>query len=79
MKVFQDYMYGGGIRYQNLFILDRMPLHNVSHLGGVSPFNPYSLKADFYKSAFPVSFGGKISSVTELQLSAPGIEKLWVL
>lgn len=67
----------GGENDQNLFILDGMPLHNVSHLGGVfSTFNAYSLKkTDFYKSAFPVSFGGKISSVTELQLSAPGIEK----
>lgn len=70
------YVRGGG-NDQNLFLLDRLPLHNVSHLGGVfSSFNAYSIqKADFYKSAFPSYIGGKISSVTDMQLRPPDFYK----
>lgn len=67
----------GGENDQNLFLLDNLPLHNISHLGGVfSTFNANSIRnADFYKSTFPARFGGKISSVTDLRLSTPGMER----
>ncbi len=73
MEGFSGLYVRGGENDQNLFLLDRLPLHNVSHLGGIfSTFNAYSLqKADLYKSAFPAWIGGKVASVTDMQLRRP--------
>jgi hypothetical protein len=58
----------GGSGDQNLFILDGTPIYNTGHL-----FNFFSLfnadavkKIDFYKSAFPARFGGRLSSVLDI-------------
>ncbi len=58
----------GGTADQNLIMLDGVPLYNTSHLFGMySSFNPLVVKdAKLYTGAFPVSFGGKVSSVIDV-------------
>lgn len=66
----------GGDNDQNLYLLQGLPLYNVSHLGGVfSSFNVYTVsKVDFYKSAFPSKYGGRISSISDVSLKQPDFE-----
>lgn len=77
MEGFSGLYVRGGENDQNQFLMDGLPLHNVSHLGGVfSVFNARSIrKADFYKSAFPASMGGKVSSITDMHLHRPDFRK----
>ena len=58
----------GGNGTDNLFLLDGVPLYQVTHLGGlISSFNTEIIeKLDFYKSGFPSRFGGKSSSVIDI-------------
>jgi len=58
----------GGANDQNLFYLDGAPIYSMGHLFGfLSLFNPDALqKVDFYKSNFPVEFGGRLSSITDV-------------
>ena len=58
----------GGDGTDNLFLLDGVPLYQVSHLAGlVSSFNTEMIdNLDFYKSGFPSRFGGKTSSVVDI-------------
>jgi hypothetical protein len=60
----------GGTPDQNLILLDGSPVYNVSHLGGfISVFNNDALnKVDVYKGAFPARFGGRLSSVLDIQM-----------
>src|SRR5450759_611727 len=59
----------GGTPDQNLFLLDDVPLYNVSHLGGLySVFDPSMVKSvEFYKGGFPARYGGRISSVVDVR------------
>lgn len=59
----------GGSPDQNLFLLDDVPLYNVSHLGGFfSVFDPSMVKTvDLYKGGFPARYGGRISSVVDVR------------
>lgn len=59
----------GGDGHDNLFILDGVPIYNISHFGGFfSTFNTDVLdNLDFYKSGFPARFGGKMSSVVDVE------------
>lgn len=59
----------GGSPDQNLFLLDDVPLYNVSHLGGFfSVFDPSMVKSvDLYKGGFPARYGGRISSVVDVR------------
>ena len=59
----------GGSSEQNLILLDDIPIYNVSHLFGfASLFPPSSLKsAEIYKGGFPAEYGGRLSSVVNLQ------------
>lgn len=59
----------GGTPDQNLFLLDDVPLYNVSHLGGLfSVFDPSMVKSvDLYKGGFPARYGGRISSVVDVR------------
>lgn len=59
----------GGDGSDNLFLLDGVPLYNVSHFGGLfSSFNTDVVdNLDFYKSGFPARFGGKMSSIVDVQ------------
>lgn len=59
----------GGTGYDNLFLLDGVPLYQVSHLVGLfSSFNTDVVESlDFYKSGFPACYGGRLSSVVDVK------------
>ena len=59
----------GGTGNDNLFLLDGVPLYNVSHLAGLfSSFNTDVVESlDFYKSGFPARYGGRLSSVVDVK------------
>lgn len=61
------YVRGGGPD-ENLFLLDGVPLYNVSHAGGFfSAFNSDAVKnVTLYKGSFPAHFGGRLSSVLDI-------------
>lgn len=67
----------GGDNDQNLFLYNELPLYHVSHLGGIfSSFNVSAIRnVDFFKSAFPARFGGRISSITNINMAAPDFDK----
>lgn len=58
----------GGSPDQNLILLDGNPIYNANHLFGfVSGFNTDALKnVTLYKSGFPARFGGRLSSVIDI-------------
>lgn len=62
------YVRGGGPD-QNLILLDGVPVYNVDHaLGLFSVFNADAIKnVTLYKGNFPARFGGRLSSVIDLQ------------
>ena len=54
---------------QNMVYYNRVPVYNSSHMTGfVSAFNS-NVISDFalYKSSIPVEYGGKLSSVIEVE------------
>ena len=59
----------GGGPDENLFLMDGVPVYNVSHLLGIfSAFTPEAVKnVTLYKGAFPARFGGRVSSVVDLR------------
>lgn len=59
----------GGDGADNLFLLDGVPLYNISHFGGFfSSFNTDVVdNLDFYKSGFPARYGGRLSSVVDVE------------
>jgi len=58
----------GGDGSDNLFLLDGVPLYQVSHLLGLfSSFNTDVISGmDFYKSGFPARYGSKLSSIVDV-------------
>lgn len=60
----------GGSRDQNLIMLDGVPIYNVSHAFGLfSVFNSDVMKsADVIKGGFPARYGGRLSSVLEMNM-----------
>lgn len=71
------YVRGGGPD-QNLIILDDAPVYNSFHLFGFfSLFNGDALKSvELTKGGFPARFGGRLSSVIEMQMKDGSKEKL---
>ncbi len=67
----------GGDNDQNLFLYNGLPLYHVSHVGGIfSSFNVSTIhNVDFFKSAFPARYGGRISSITDIKMKAPDFER----
>lgn len=63
------YVRGGGPD-QNLLILDEAPVYNANHLFGFfSVFNGDAIKSvELTKGGFPARYGGRLSSVIELQM-----------
>lgn len=63
------YVRGGGPD-QNLIILDEAPVYNANHLFGFfSLFNGDALKSvELIKGGFPGRYGGRLSSVLDLQM-----------
>lgn len=58
----------GGDGSDNLFLMDGVPVYQVSHLLGLfSSFNTDVIEnMDFYKSGFPARYGSKMSSVVDI-------------
>lgn len=59
----------GGSGDQNLFLLDGVPVYHATHAVGLfSVFNSSAIRsAKFYKGVFPAKYGGRISSVLDIQ------------
>ena len=60
----------GGGADQNLILMDEAKVYNISHLFGFfSIFNGDALKSlEFIKGGFPARYGGRISSVLDVQM-----------
>ena len=71
------YVRGGGPD-QNLILLDGVPVYNVSHMFGFfSVFNTAAIKnVTLYKGGFPARFGGRLSSVVDVQMKDGNLKKL---
>jgi outer membrane receptor for ferrienterochelin and colicin len=71
------YVRGGGPD-QNLIILDEAPVYNANHLFGFfSVFNGDALKSvELIKGGFPARYGGRLSSVIDLQMKEGNKEKI---
>lgn len=72
-----DMQVRGGEQGQNLFLLNGVPLYFTEHAFGLtSAYNPSIVQsAQFYKSAFPVWYGGKISSILDVRTIVPSLTK----
>ena len=72
-----DMQVRGGLHGQNLYLLDGIPLYSTEHFFGmVSVYNPTIIKsATLYKSGFPAEYGGKISSVINVQTEDADLKK----
>lgn len=59
----------GGSPDQNLILLDGVPVYNVNHLFGyLSIFNSNAIQnIDVIKGGFPARYGGRLSSVIDIQ------------
>jgi hypothetical protein len=60
----------GGAPNQNLVLLDEVPVYNLNHLFGfISLINSDAIKnVQFYKSYIPAKYGGRLSSVLDIDL-----------
>jgi len=67
----------GGNHDQNLILLDEAPVYNASHtLGFFSIFNTNAIKnVTLYKGAFPAQYGGRLSSVVDIQMKEGNYNK----
>jgi outer membrane receptor for ferrienterochelin and colicin len=72
-----DMQVRGGLHGQNLYLLDGIPLYSTEHFFGmVSVYNPTIIKsAKLYKSDFPAEYGGKISSIINVQTEDANLKK----
>ncbi|RIH65375.1 TonB-dependent receptor [Mariniphaga sediminis] len=70
---------GGGID-QNLILLDEAPVYSTSHLlGFFSVFNSDALKnANLLKGSVPAEFGGRASSVLDIQMKEGNLKEYGV-
>jgi hypothetical protein len=68
----------GGTPDQNLLLLDGAKIYNANHLFGfLSPFHPDLVKSiKVHKAGFPSRFGGRLSSVIEVD-SEEGNKQKW--
>lgn len=68
----------GGATDQNLILLNGATIYNPSHLFGFfSAFNPDILQTvELYKSAIPAKYGGRLSSVLEINTREGNKKKL---
>ena len=68
----------GGNIDQNLILLEETPIFNSSHLMGFfSVFNPDAFRDfNFYRGGIPAQFGGRVSSVLNVNLKDANASKL---
>ena len=59
----------GGDGADNLYLMDGVPMYQATHLLGLfSSFNSDMVESvDFYKSGFPARYGGRMSSVVDVE------------
>ncbi|WP_075603724.1 TonB-dependent receptor [Saccharicrinis aurantiacus] len=71
------YVRGGGSD-QNLFLLDDVPIYNISHLlGFFSIFNADAINSvNITKAGFPARYGGRLSSVLDIRMKDGNKEKI---
>lgn len=71
------YVRGGGPD-QNLILLDGVPVYNASHLFGFfSVFNADAIRSvEVIKGGFPARYGGRLSSVVDINMKEGNKEKL---
>ncbi len=71
------YVRGGGPD-QNLILLDGVPVYNANHLFGFfSVFNADAISnVRLYKGGFPARYGGRLSSVIDINLKEGNMKKL---
>lgn len=69
---FSDLVVRGGGLSQNLLMVDGVPVYGLGHLFGfLSNFrSPMAQNVTMYKGAFPARYGGRLSSITNLQSNA---------
>ncbi len=62
---------------QNIFYLSDIPVYNVNHLAGFfSAFHPEAVSEfSIYKSNIPVQFGGRLSSIFDIEIKKGNREK----
>lgn len=72
-----NYIVRGGNPDQNLILLDGVPVYNVSHLFGFfSVFNIDAIKhVELTKGGFPAHFGGRLSSVLEVNMKEGNLKE----
>ncbi len=70
------YVRGGGAD-QNLILVNQAPVYNPNHLlGFFSVFNVDAVKSvTLYKAAFPANYGGRLSSVLDVEMEEGNDEK----
>ncbi len=68
---------GGGVG-QNLILIDNTTVYNPAHLFGFfSSFNADAVNAvNFYRGSIPVEYGGRLSSVMDVQVKSGNKEKV---
>lgn len=68
----------GGSPDQNLILVDGVPVYNVSHLFGFfSVFNADAIQnVNVYKGGFPARYGGRLSSVIDLNFKDGNKQKI---
>jgi len=68
----------GGKSDQNLILLDKTPIYNPSHLGGLfSVFLPNTIRnMEIHKGAMPANYGGRLSSVISLNTKKGDLHKM---
>lgn len=61
----------GGSQYQNLVLIDGVPLYHAYHLYGMfSVFNTDAINtAQFYRSGMPAQYNGRLSSVLDISMN----------
>lgn len=76
-ELFSGLYVRGGDGSDNLFLLDGVPLYQVNHLGGLfSSFNTDMVEeVDFYKGGFPARYGGRLSSVVDVDVKGGNFTK----
>lgn len=67
----------GGSTDQNLVLLDGLPVYNANHIGGfISIFNPSAINhLRLYKGGFPAKYGGRLSSILDIQMKNGNMQK----
>ncbi len=67
----------GGSADQNLILLDEATVYNASHfMGFFSVFNSDAIKnVEIYKGGIPAKFGGRISSILDIQMKEGNNQK----